>query len=317
MSGLLLGSLLHKLPKSNLLDTLLTGTLNQFWHQCKSNNLAYAGPGPLMWAARAIFSRAELKTSSQSSPGGSGGSWQHVMTQTLLVALTGKQSENSGESVIPTAYASVSTNMEMVLAIVSSLPVVCAEQQSGWHPGTPAFLWRQRLWQRIFPALQALPPATAAADKTFRIRYLLAICGLAAHMPFALIAEHVELIATSAVDALVKLTADYNAELESECNASCLSQCLQTLHLVAGCDLSIIADHLNTTVHFLLMLAQNSPRAKNRALALSCLQDAGMLPYSRLHPLRSTVVRGLAKIFNDKKRAVRKLAADTREMWSV
>jgi len=317
MAGLLLGSLLHRLPKSNLLDSLLTGSLNQFWYQCKSNNLANAGPGPLMWAARAIFSRAEIKISSATSPGGSGGSWQQVMTQTLLVALTGKQSENTGDSVIPTTYASVSANMEMALAIVSSLPIVCAEQQAGWHPGTLAFLWRQRLWQRMFPTLQAHLEATAAAEKSSRVRYLLAICGLAAHMPFALIAEHAVIIATSSIEALVKLTTDYNAELESDCNAGCLSQCLQALHLVATSDLSILANHLNTTVPLLLMLAQISPRAKNRALAMSCLRDAGSLPHSRLHPLRSTVLRGLAKVFNDKKRAVRKLAADTRETWTV
>jgi hypothetical protein len=212
--------------------------------------------------------------------------------------------------------------MEMALAIVSSLPIICAELQSGWHPGAPAFLWRQRLWQRMFPRLQAYM-ATSGADsattaaKSSRIRYLLSICGLAAHMPFALIAEHVDVIATSSLEALIKLTVDYNGDLESECSAGCLSQCLQTLHLVATSDLSILSEHLNKAVPLLLMLAQQSPRAKNRALALACMQDAGALPHSRLHPLRKTVLRGLSKIFNDKKRAVRKLAADTRETWSV
>lgn len=323
MAGLLLGSILHRLPKSSLLDALLTGALHQFWHQCKSNNLDNAGPVPLMWAARAIFSRAEVKTSSRKAPGGeSGASWQHIITQNLLVALTGQHDGENTENVLPPTYAAVSANMEMALAIVSSLPIICAELQSGWHPGAPAFLWRQRLWQRMFPRLQAYMATSGAASataaaKSSRIRYLLSICGLAAHMPFALIAEHVDVIATSSLEALIKLTEDYNGDLESECSAGCLSQCLQTLHLVATSDLSILSEHLNTAVPLLLMLAQQSPRAKNRALALACMQDAGALPHSRLHPLRKTVLRGLSKIFNDKKRAVRKLAADTRETWSV
>jgi hypothetical protein len=40
-------------------------------------------------------------------------------------------------------------------------------------------------------------------------------------------------------------------------------------------------------------------------------------PYPKIHPLKATVVKGLGKIIDDKKRVVRILAAKVRNEWLV
>lgn len=63
--------------------------------------------------------------------------------------------------------------------------------------------------------------------------------------------------------------------------------------------------------------AQLSSFAKTRAGALRCLLLMSALPYRQLHPVKQTVLRGTALILDDKKRAVRRLAAKVRNEWSV
>ena len=321
-AGLLFGMLVHRLPRGSLLDALLWGVLRQFWTQCKAKHLCNAGPAPLMWAARAIFSRAEVMPTitSNNGSGNTGISWQQRLAATLLTVVTGKACADDPACLPPhmseskpSTFGIVRANLEMAEAVIATVRVVCADKPAGWQAAQTALLWKQRLWQRMYPGLQT----HAAMNTETRLRCLLTICAFAAHMPPALLTTYASELTAVTIEALLKITTIITPDLESDNSASCLSQCLQTLHVITASDVGLLGAHLNAVVPLLLQLSKSSPQAKNRALALSCLKDAGQLSHSLLHPHRSTVQRTLRKVFDDKKRVVRGLAADAVAAWQL
>ena len=79
-----------------------------------------------------------------------------------------------------------------------------------------------------------------------------------------------------------------------------------------------IAPFVTKLVPNLIELAQSS-QAKARGEALRCLIKIaqGELPYSRLFPMKLQVIRGLRRVLDDRKRAVRLLAARTINSWEL
>ena len=67
-----------------------------------------------------------------------------------------------------------------------------------------------------------------------------------------------------------------------------------------------------------MSIALTEERALTRRQALSCLLDmSARYPYPRLFPLKKAVLKGLQGVVDDKKRAVRILAAKVRNEWTV
>ena len=68
---------------------------------------------------------------------------------------------------------------------------------------------------------------------------------------------------------------------------------------------------------FLNQVSQNDPAARSRSLALKCLLKIRYFPYIKIHPMKMTVVKGLSKVIDDKKRAIRLLGAKVRNEWMI
>jgi DNA repair/transcription protein MET18/MMS19 len=64
-------------------------------------------------------------------------------------------------------------------------------------------------------------------------------------------------------------------------------------------------------------VARRAPRPLTRAQALQCLLALASLPYARLHPVRADVVRALAPVLDDPRRAVRQAAVRVRNRWAL
>ena len=55
----------------------------------------------------------------------------------------------------------------------------------------------------------------------------------------------------------------------------------------------------------------------SRTIALKCLLKIRYFPYTKIHPFKNLVVRGVGKVTDDNKRAVRLFAAKVRNEWMV
>ncbi|MCL4418115.1 MAG: hypothetical protein M1365_15760 [Actinobacteria bacterium] len=63
---------------------------------------------------------------------------------------------------------------------------------------------------------------------------------------------------------------------------------------------------------------KNNNQARNRALALKCLEKLpSRLSYTKLFPYRQTILKGLIPVLDDRKQAVRQIAAKVRSKWSL
>jgi hypothetical protein len=63
--------------------------------------------------------------------------------------------------------------------------------------------------------------------------------------------------------------------------------------------------------------AQQGPSAAQRFSAAEALLSMAQLEYPRLHPYKKLVIKGLSAALDDRKAAVRYMAAKARNKWMV
>ena len=167
---------------------------------------------------------------------------------------------------------------------------------------------------------------------------LLALCGLISGMPHSILSSSIPDVLIISIRALgisceaykhsaVNLALIAHISAADGINTLCQlrSQSLDTLLIIMNMSLEAFSSHIPTVVPLLILIAQKDELARVRVQALQVLlamvatDVAGklVLPYSRLYPLRKFLIKGLTQVIDDKKRAVRKLAARVRNEWSV
>ena len=64
-------------------------------------------------------------------------------------------------------------------------------------------------------------------------------------------------------------------------------------------------------------ISQLDAAARSRSIALKCLLKIRNFPYPKIHPYKNKVVKGVGKVTDDRKRAIRLLAAKVRNEWLI
>ena len=72
---------------------------------------------------------------------------------------------------------------------------------------------------------------------------------------------------------------------------------------------------LNSILFF--QISQLDAAARSRSIALKCLLKIRNFPYPKIHPYKNKVVKGVGKVTDDRKRAIRLLAARVRNEWLI
>jgi len=195
-------------------------------------------------------------------------------------------------------------------------------------------LWRQKLWSRLYSEL-----SRRLSLSGHQLPLLSCICCLASEMPAQVVENDLADITRYSVQAMMLSSAmsghGHTTVLADRRTGFILKQralaCL--LPALSGpltveaindekCVSQPILSHIHSLVPLLLQIAQQESTslpgsAAVRALALRCLWKLHALPHRVLHPMRDMVIKGLAVVLNDNKRAVRKLAAKVRNVWIV
>ena len=131
-------------------------------------------------------------------------------------------------------------------------------------------------------------------------------------MPQAVVVAQGESVSGLCVRAL---TAGDTVSLSSELRAAAIANVhtfFSVLHAKFGA-------HLGTLAPACVELAQTQAApAQVRRAALCCLLEmCDLFPFSRLFPVKKAVLKGLQGALDDRKKAVRLLAAKVRNAWSV
>jgi hypothetical protein len=134
-------------------------------------------------------------------------------------------------------------------------------------------------------------------------------------------------MASVSVDALAGTLAQFDGDsgcgmampmttAEGQVLGRCTQATLQLLLHQFSSDSAIpqLSSQLTTLAPLLVMVAQQASPA-TRHLALEVLLALSVCPYPQLHPVRQVVIRGLARVCDDRKRAVRMLAAKVRNVF--
>lgn len=91
---------------------------------------------------------------------------------------------------------------------------------------------------------------------------------------------------------------------------------VDTLGLMAAEATEAITPHSSSLILAFVKAATSSPSPKLRSAALKALAVfPETMPYLSLQPHRTTVLKGLSKAVDDRKKGVRKDAVDCREAW--
>ena len=142
---------------------------------------------------------------------------------------------------------------------------------------------------------------------------LLTMNSIIQNMPNGIIENNTNVICTLCVRAFS--TSTDNIELRKYLQAIAI----ENIYKFIGDALNEnIKNHINTIAPACVDIAQNDPIAKMRCMALECLlQMSRLYPYHKLFPVKKVILKGLQKVVDDKKRAIRILAAKVRNEYSV
>jgi hypothetical protein len=158
----------------------------------------------------------------------------------------------------------------------------------------------------------------------------LALCAMAAQLPLPALLMHTEALLPIVVSALqvaatppaaqsTALSADasFSSDGDMEQDVIAAVTCLRLLTRHTD---SIVANRLHTLVPLLLRISQFNTTRHSMALrvaAVDALRGFTALPYPKLHPLRSVVIKGLTPCLDDPKRKVRQHAVACRNDYAV
>ena len=173
-------------------------------------------------------------------------------------------------------------------------------------------LWKQKVWSSIFLELEKQLRGCDTNGED--VSHLLLVMNRIIHdMPNGIIANNKDIISTLCVRALSSHTVDKE-----------LHQCLQAVAIenvykfIGDALNEKMKNHINTLAPACVHIAQTNPTAKMRCMALECLlQMSRLYSYHKLFSVKKLILKGLQKVVDDKKRAVRILAAKVRNEYSV
>lgn len=160
-----------------------------------------------------------------------------------------------------------------------------------WRHGVTGLLYKQRLWQQIFPRLSqhSGPHHTAALVSCFP------------HLPPAILSASLPAVMPRVISALSS---------NSTCHPALV--CLDTITRQSP---ALVSSHLTELVHHCLRTSQEATQLTTRVLALSVLAHCAHMEGATTVQLATTVTRDLRRVVSDKKRLVRLEAAKTRNKW--
>lgn len=236
----------------------------------------------LIWVARALFMRSDIRCSITEA-----GSWQDFYSSYLLQSLT-LDDNNSFAHV----FHILTLSHEYVL--------------SSWGKCNTQLFWKQKLWSRFLPSLLELLKSPGPREQ----KYLLAICGLACGVNKSVLESSLNELVVVAVRSL-----EASAVHKDSASSSFRGQCIQLLETLLEFNVEQFAPHVGSVAPELINVCQKEPQAKTRAASLRCLLSLLQLPYFNIHTIKGTVIKGLQKVTDDNKKAIRLLAAKVRNKY--
>jgi hypothetical protein len=258
----------------------------------------------LIWVSRALFMRADIRCSITES-----GSWQDFYSSYLLQSLTSDDVNNL-------------SHVFHILTLAHDYVL------SNWSKCNTQLFWKQKLWSRFLPPLLDLlktsstvpsstVPSPGAGAGSKEQKYLLAICGLACGVNKSVLESSLDELVLVAVRSLESsaVDADNSTASSSSSSSSFRSQCAQLMETLLQFNVDKFAPHIASIAPELIVICQDEPQAKVRAASLRCLLALLQLPYHNIHTIKGLVIRGLLKVTDDNKKAIRLLAAKVRNKY--
>ncbi|KAI0461512.1 hypothetical protein LJB42_000810 [Komagataella kurtzmanii] len=100
-------------------------------------------------------------------------------------------------------------------------------------------------------------------------------------------------------------------------NAKSRNSGLEILNLTIESNCMLIKPHLHSIIPRLLAITKDNSDLNGQINALLCLKEIGIskIPLSQLQPFRTTIINQTVSVLSHKKRKVRKLAADVRQIY--
>lgn len=284
------------------LDSLVLEVQSRFDNDTRKNMML-----PFLWTSKALMMRSPIKSIIASNP--SHRFWQDVIIAKILSIL---YTENSHQKdILSTNFSLLTKEHEYILSSKGK----CISTS----------VWKQRLWSKLFPSLlKGLQNSTPNSSQ--KRSYLLSICGLSCGMHNMVLTSSISDLVTVSVQAITAATTPLNDTLnaiqqkkDSLVLQSLKIQSLEILEILLKFSVLEFSTHISSIVPLLVKISDTDSIAKVRALSLKCLLEIinGEIPYSKLHPFKNLVVKGLSNVIDDRKRLVRYLAAKVRNEWIV
>ena len=177
-------------------------------------------------------------------------------------------------------------------------------------------LWKQKLWTTLFLGLEEKLKETdkeSNANDNDVGHLLLIMNGFIQNMPDGIVANNKDTICTLCVRAFSR------SSVNEELNKFLQAIAIENVYKFIGDILKEkMKNHINTIAPACVAMAQKGPAAKLRCMALECLlKMCELYPYHKLYPVKKIILKGLQNVVDDKKRAIRILAAKVRNEYSV
>ena len=180
------------------------------------------------------------------------------------------------------------------------------DTQGLWENCLCSLFWRQRLWSQLSTILETKLQTGP--------HFQLAILSLLVNMPAVVIHDNRSVLCSLSVQSI----ASGKDGREDEVIKSVRGLAVELLEQHFSVLSESLAGHISTIAPACVRLAQTAAPGRDRQRALSLLLLlCSTYPYHKLYPVQSEVVRGLLEVLDDRKRAVRMLAAKVRNEWSV
>lgn len=167
-----------------------------------------------------------------------------------------------------------------------------------------------------------VPGAPAASFVPQSMPLMLALCSMASRLPQAVLLGQMDAVLPVVVTALETVGAPKPASAgtsaaDREVRDAVAMSALSSLYTLAAKSPATVAAHVHTLVPVLLHLStvQSGSKPLVRAAAIDCIRGFTRMPYNKIHPVRTAVIKGLAAATDDPKRAVRRRAAACRNDW--
>jgi hypothetical protein len=199
--------------------------------------------------------------------------------------------------------------------------------------------WRQKVWNNLFKELKQLVESNTTSENNKNnnknnnneFLYFLMMNKLIFYSPHVIVDENIAYVCGNLIRSIsFNLNSHPNPESTKEINTSDLftslhqelkSYTIDILYKYSSILKDKLMPHLSSICSTCISIAQSSPQLTSTKIRyqslMYLLEICTLYPYYQLFPVKGEVMRGLASIVDDKKRAIRILAAKLRNAWSV